>query len=683
MRVVIAATFILLAARHAGDVTASERALLDLFNSLPGGLVPLGRALYRLGALWAVSLVVVAALVGRRWRLARDLLLSGFAAWLIARALGEVVVAHESIRHSVRVATALSDTPSFPAVRVAVTVAVISAAGPYVTLPTRIIGRGLVVLLAMTTLYLGTAFPNDLFAGLVLGWGVAAVVHLAFGSPGGRPTAAQVAASLAELGIPVRAVSLASRQPNGSTLMYATAGEDTVRVKVIGRDEADAQFLTKLWRSALYRDAGPPLSLTRLQQVEREAYLMLVARQAGVGTPSVVVAGKAGPGAALLVQEQVVGRKLSALDASEVDDHLLARVWEQVGVMHCARVAHGQLDADHIVVGADAVWIVGFDAATSTGNARRIATDTAELLASTAGMVGEERAVRAVAAALGPAHLVAALPYLQPAALTRTTRRLTGDRRREVVDRLERLRDMGAAAAGVDPPELVQLRRVDFTSLAMAIGALVAVGALLSDVGDPAQVWATLRNADWVWLAVAMVPSFVSNVAYAWALQGTVPVRLPLWPTTELQLGMSFTNLAVPGIGGTGMQVRFLQKLGVDLSSAVAAGGILSVMGNLIAAVGLFGIALAVDPAHIDLSLLPTNGLLALTIGVVAAVGAASAVVLAIPKLRASAIPPIRRAVGTMWEAIRSPRQVVLLIGGNVLATLLSTWCLQACLVAF
>ena len=46
-------------------MTRSERAVFDLFNTLPDALAPLFRALYRLGALWAVGLVVVAALVGR------------------------------------------------------------------------------------------------------------------------------------------------------------------------------------------------------------------------------------------------------------------------------------------------------------------------------------------------------------------------------------------------------------------------------------------------------------------------------------------------------------------------------------------------------------------------------------------------------------------------------------------
>ena len=54
-----------------------------------------------------------------------------------------------------------------------------------------------------------------------------------------------------------------------------------------------------------------------------------------------------------------------------------------------------------------------------------------------------------------------------------------------------------------------------------------------------------------------------------------------------------------------------------------------------------------------------------------------------IPRLRRAVLGPVRRAASTLAAALRSPRQVALLVGGNVLATLLATWCLQACLVAF
>src|SRR5260370_30503722 len=141
----------------------------------------------------------------------------------------------------------------------------------------------------------------------------------------------------------------------------------------------------------------------------------------------------------------------------------------------------------------------------------------------------------------------------------------------------------------------------------MAVGTLVAGGVLLGDIGGPTSVWATVRHADGTWILLALVLSFASNVGFALGLQGTVRVSLPLWPTTELQVAMSFSNLAVPGIGGMGMQVRYLQRQGVDLSSAIAAGGLLAPAGNLAPAVGLFGVAPAVAPTGVHRCVLPTS----------------------------------------------------------------------------
>jgi uncharacterized membrane protein YbhN (UPF0104 family) len=131
------------------------------------------------------------------------------------------------------------------------------------------------------------------------------------------------------------------------------------------------------------------------------------------------------------------------------------------------------------------------------------------------------------------------------------------------------------------------------------------------------------------------------------------------------------------------MQVRFLQKLGVDLGAAVAAGGVLSAFGGLVAALGLFALALLVEPAHVDLSLIPTNGLLLATLLAVGAVLATAVVVGVIRPLRRLVVPPTARALVTIWDAFRSPWQMTLLVGGNAVATLLSTWCLMACLAAF
>ena len=49
----------------------------------------------------------------------------------------------------------------------------------------------------------------------------------------------------------------------------------------------------------------------------------------------------------------------------------------------------------------------------------------------------------------------------------------------------------------------------------MAIGTLIAVGALLSQVGDPETFYETIKNANWWWLAVAMFISLLTNFATA------------------------------------------------------------------------------------------------------------------------------------------------------------------------
>jgi undecaprenyl-diphosphatase len=674
---------LVLTSLHHGDVTRSERAVFELFNTLPGGLAPVFRAFYRLGALWAVGLVVVAALVAGRVRLARDLVVAGLLAWASARALGELVVAREGIAHTLRIAVGFGGTSAYPAVRVAVIVAVIGASAPYVSRPARLFGWTVVALLGASALYLGTAFPNDLVAGVVLGATVACAVHLVFGSPGGQPTTHQIEVALAHLGLAVHGVRFAERQPVGATVVLAADDDGPLLVHVVGRDEADQQLLGKLWSTLVNKESSARFTLTRVQQVEHEAYLMLVAAQGGVHVPTVVAAGGAGFGAAVLAQRPVDGRRLAELGEDEVSDDVLARLWRDVERLSRGRIAHGQLDAEHVIVRDAQPWIVGFESAELTADPQRHARDVAQLLAATAAIVGDDRAVCAAVAVLGRPAVARALPLLQPAALSSGTRRLTGDGRRAFAHRLDELRGQAANVIGIEAPELVQVRRITATGAAMALGALVAVAALLVDVGDPTDVVATLRGAAWGWLVLALAISLAANVAYAVALQGTVSVRLPLVPTTELQLAMSFSNLAVPGIGGQAMQVRFLQKMGVDLSSAIAAGGVLSGFGALVAALGCFVVALIIEPARVDLSLIPTSGLLFTLVVAAVLVVLVSGLVALMPKLRNRVMPPVSRATSTMVSAVRSPGRLALLVGGNVVATVMSTWCLQACLVAF
>ena len=56
-------------------------------------------------------------------------------------------------------------------------------------------------------------------------------------------------ASLAELGVDVDDLELAPVQPDDATLMTASTEDGPLRIRVLGRDEADAQVLGRIWRS--------------------------------------------------------------------------------------------------------------------------------------------------------------------------------------------------------------------------------------------------------------------------------------------------------------------------------------------------------------------------------------------------------------------------------------------------
>ena len=159
---------------------------------------------------------------------------------------------------------------------------------------------------------------------------------------------AQVAAALDELGIATESVELAPDQPRGSTVVIARRPQDSsiLRVRVYGRDASDTQLVAKAWRFLAYKDSGPTLTLTRLQQVEHEAVCLYAAHDAGVYVPRIVVAGIAGPSAALLALEQPDQPSLADVAEGPMLDAGVASLWTDVRRLRDARVAHSAISPD-------------------------------------------------------------------------------------------------------------------------------------------------------------------------------------------------------------------------------------------------------------------------------------------------------------------------------------------------
>src|SRR5262245_32883731 len=220
-------------------------------------------------------------------------------------------------------------------------------------------------------------------------------------------------------------------------------------------------------------------------------------------------------------------------------------------------------------------------------------------------------------------------------------------------------------------------------TVVMAAATLVAVVVLVIQIGSIGALWGTVSRAESGWLLGALALSLVTNVGFAIALMGTVPVRLLLWPTTKVQVAMSFSNLAIPGIGGTAMQVRFLHKQGVCLAGAVACGGILAPVASVVAQCVLFPVALLLSPTGVELGGIPTDGLPEAVLVVALVIGIVTWLALRVPALRRVVVPPVCSALAAMREALRSPRRVAQLLVGNVFVSVLYAACLLMCVKAY
>jgi uncharacterized membrane protein YbhN (UPF0104 family)/tRNA A-37 threonylcarbamoyl transferase component Bud32 len=684
------ALVVALLAWHSDDPTKFEDKLTETFAELPSSLHGIAEFFVDLGTLWALGIIVVAALLARRWRLTRDLFLAGLLAWFVGHVIA-LALGNESLGDIVDAITHADSTAAqpFPLVRIAVVAAVVAAASPYLGRPARWLSYVVVVLMVPSALYLGIASGADAVGGIALGVAAGALVHLAFGSPGGRPTVQQVELALASLGVEAHDIRLAPVQTLGRTLMLAEGPDGPLAVTVLGRDERDARFLNKAVRFLFYRDSGPTLFHSRLQEVEHEAFILLRAQREGVRTPEFVEVGQAGPDAAVLVVRQADGRPLADLAPDAVTDELLGQIWDGVARFQHAGLAHGRLDPTNVYVQDDgSIVFVGWRNASVAAPRHRLGADVATLLYTTSLLVGADRAVAAALRALGKDELAAAVPFVQPPVVRRDLRK----GQKGVKTAFEDLRAEVAAAAGVEVPELEQLRRVSRRQVVMFAAACFGIWAMISMVGDPAELWDTIQTANWAWVVLAFGCWIVVELGYSISMLGAIPPAndVPFGPLTLLQVASAFLNLVTSGmIAQFVMNTRFLQKRGVDVPTAVSASAVPPIAYTLVQIVVVL-VALVVGHSN-ELSLSDIGGsdsssggdglgiVLLCIVGIALVIGA----VLIVPKWRNKVMPTVRTTAHNLWTVFTSPRKIVFIFGGSILTQLMYALILWSCVRAY
>ncbi len=669
-----------------------DRAVTQVIHPPPRSITWLVTVVYQAGGIGVTIALLALALIARRWVVARDIALSAAIAAAVSGILTVLLGSNGGRPAGVLIHGYYM---RFPVLQIALFMAVATAALPYLARGVQRLIEIFIALVALACAVGGHGLPLNVLGSLSIGWGATAVVRLVFGSPLGLPSVNDVRALLAEFGIRPGSVRPSARQVWGVAKFEGTeAGQSPVRderigISVYGRDAADARLLTKAGRFLFYRDSGPSLTLTRLQQVEHEAYLTLRAGQAGVAVPEILEAGTAGAsGDALLVCRLPPGTTLSDADAASISDATLDDLYGQLLALRRARIAHGAMSGDALLIdpAAGTSAVADFRNASSNASPNQLDRDMAGAIAATAVAAGAERAAACAARCLDTDVLAGALQHLRRAGLDPVVSRSLRGRR----GLLEDVRRLAAQAKSIDVPALAEPRRVSWPTLIMIVGTLIGGWALIGVLIDVSQSFDTVLGANWLWVIVAFILAQSAFVASAVEGIGSVAGVLPFGRVVAVEVANSFSALA----GGTAAvfatRVRFFQQQGYDASVALSSGAIMTTS-SWIATLVLFLVSLPFAWGSIHLEATPQSGgnskLVWIILAVVVVVAVVAGLALAVPRLRRLAAAKLRPKVRDIWGNLKlvanSPRKLVLLVGGSFAQELVVAMALSVSLRAF
>jgi uncharacterized protein (TIRG00374 family) len=513
-------------------------------------------------------------------------------------------------------------------------------------------------------------------------------------------------------------------------------------VTVVDREQQAQGFFYRAWRNLTLRGFATRSSLQSLRQaLEQEALLAYAAIAAGANAPKLIATSELGPDAVMLVYEHTGGRTLDSLADEEITDELLRDTWHQVRALQSRRIAHRRLVGDAVLVDRSGrVILTDLRVGEIAAGDLLLRMDISQLLVTLGLRVGAERAVASAVGVLGPDAVADCLPMLQPIALSRSTRatlrrlaRERAQREREAVleaarqarqarldagheeepvpekadkkavraqaraekraldEALEEAREEDLLTqirhqvllirpqAPVEPARLERVRpRTLISFIAGAIGAYFLLTQLTHIEFGP-----LIANAEWGWVAAAVLFSALSYVAAAMSLLGFVPERVPFARTVAAQVAGSFVKIVAPAaVGGVALNTRFLQRAGVRPGLAVASVGASQLfgLGCHILMLLSFGYLTGTEKTP---SLSPSRTVIAglLTVAVLVLV------VTSVPFLRKFVVTRVRSlfagVVPRMLDVLQRPQKLVTGIGGMLLLTFCFVMCLDASIRAF
>lgn len=613
-----------LAVRHPAEVRSVSVDVVDMVNRLPGWVrdVLLGST-QLLAILVPIAMVAVLARAPRLLSMAVGSALVAAAAMATVQQRVDDAVPHQVVAVTERQSWIIG--AAFPSgAYLAGFTAVVVVLGPVLSLGWRRVAVGGLAIASFGRVITAVAVPLNLAITIALGAVVGSAALAALGSPRRRSSRRAVLEALASAGFPADRIDPVERGArHAQTFRAVTESGRPAFVKLLGRDERDADLIVRVIKRLRVKDLDDERpSWTPGRLVQHEALSAMLAGRQGAAVPGVVAAGTTEGGDGVLALDPVLGDRLDQLALDDVTDELLDVVWQTVAALHRQGIAHRWLTANHLLVqdtSPPTATLIDFRWAIHQADVDQLGADVAMLVTSLALIVGAERSVAAAARAVGPAELAAALPLVQPLALPSDLRDAIRGQRALLPAVRSRLQD----AAGGEPYRLADIERVSLRQVASLLGLVVVAYSLLSLVASRSAIqhaFGAISPWDLPFLVVLAAVPFVAGAA---TFASVVPKPLPFGELVRLMVGQSFLNRFTPAnAGGMALQVRYLQKRGIDFGGAAAGVALTSVANGITQAVVLATFAAWAGSAGGRLFSLPRASSIAVWLVVVAALAA-------------------------------------------------------------
>ena len=655
-------------------------------------------ALWLVGCVGAIALMLISAIMTKRIAVLRDVLVSGAVALMTCLILQSAFGVRVGLPDATKITFPGADL-GFPQPLLAVAAGVVFVSLPYLSRTLQRLIELLLGIVVVTGFVHGAGLPLSLLASVIIGWGAAAAAHLAFGTPLGVPSSDDVIAVLGDLDVSPVDVSPVPHQQWGLTRFTATDPDHgPIRISLYSRDARQSQLFSKLYRMIAFRRDSAPFSWTRVQQIEHEAYMTLMAERAAPQlTSQLLTTEVVGPSReAVVVTTSPPGELLSSRvdQGGSVARPVLVDMATSIRRLHAGELAHRAISLDTFIVTDTHAGLVDFDRTVTSADELSLGTDVAALLVTMALAANDALAVEVAVEVLGADVIVASLPLLQGASLPP---RLQASMRR-VHDRhlLKELATQAAAATSVEVPKLEELKRFSWGSIILAAGTAVGGWALIVTLLNASKSASVIAHAQVGWVVVTAVISVFAFVGSGLSVLGTVTDPLPFFPLVLLELSNTFTVLTVSG-AVTAARVRFFQRQGMDPAVAISSGMLVGTASWIVKGVMLaISIPLAaktlsvqriIKTAGIKSIHVNTGVVLAVLVGVLVLVGLIVFIVAKVPKSRQAfdekVVPHINELQDHLKELARRPRKLVELLSGQIVAQLVSALALSAGLAAF